>query len=190
MLWAVRRRVSSSRHDAGAYTTILVEMELVQSPVPELKALLTESFEGWARDGRTCALSGGATALIFLPALRAAKVDWSRITLFWADERAVDIVDPESNYGLADRMLLKPLGSRAPRALRMPMDLPLDEAATKYDDELATRLRGGALDLAILGVGEDGHVCALFPGHPSTQGRPDSPDGLSLRVVAIEDAPK
>src|SRR5688500_19953838 len=168
-------------------------MELVHAPVPELKALLTESFEEWvgasgttgAKGGRlSCALSGGPTALIFLPALRQANVDWSRITLFWADERAVDIVDPESNYGLASRMLLKPLGSRAPRALRMPMDLPLGEAATKYDDELATRLRGGALDLAILGVGEDGHVCSLFPGHPSTQGRPASPDGLSLRVVA------
>jgi 6-phosphogluconolactonase len=167
-------------------------MELVHAPVPELKSLLTESFEQWAEntelDGahggrRSCALSGGTTALIFLPALRAAKVDWSRITLFWADERAVDFVDPESNYGLAERMLLKPLGSRAPRALRMPMDLPLGEAATKYDDELATRLRGGALDLAILGVGEDGHVCSLFPGHQALMEE-------DLRVVAIEDAPK
>src|SRR5918992_318825 len=98
-------------------------MELVHAPVPEL--------DGAHGGRRSCALSGGTTALIFLPALRAAKVDWSRITLFWADERAVDIVDPESNYGLAERMLLKPLGARAPRALRMPMDLPLGEAATK-----------------------------------------------------------
>ena len=141
-------------------------MELVHAPVPELKHLLTQSFEDWAQEGRSCALSGGATALIFLPALRAAKVDWSKITLFWADERAVPADDPESNYGIADRMLLSPLGAKAPRAIRMPADLPnLGDAALKYDDVLATELEGRALDLALLGVGEDGHVASLFPGH-------------------------
>ena len=165
-------------------------MELVHAPVPELKQLLTQSFEEWALEGRSCALSGGPTALIFLPALRAANVDWSRITLFWADERAVDVVDPESNYGLAERMLLQPLGSRAPRAVRMPIELPLGQAASKYDDALATELHGGVLDLAILGVGEDGSVCALFPGHLSTHDPSASADGPSLRTVAIEDAPK
>src|SRR5687768_7042876 len=173
-------------------------MELVHAPVPELKQLLTQSFEEWSRlregSGATgslsCALSGGPTALIFLPALRAANVDWSLITLFWADERAVDVVDPESNYGLAERMLLEPLGSRAPRAVRMPIELPLDQAAMHYDDTLATELHGGALDLAILGVAEDGSVCALFPGHRSIQDPSVSSQGLSPRTVAIEDAPK
>lgn len=158
-------------------------MELVHAPVPQLKDLLTESFEEWARDGQSCALSGGPPALIFLPALRAAKVDWSEITLFWADERAVDVVDPESNYGLAERMLLRPLGSRGPRAVRMPIELPLGQAALKYDEELNARLRGGPLDLAILGVAEDGSVSALFPGHSALMQE-------HLRAVAIDDAPK
>jgi 6-phosphogluconolactonase len=91
-------------------------VELVVAPVAELKANLTTSFEavvGELRDRRFgCGLSGGATALLFLPALRGANVDWSRITLFWTDERAVPPDDPESNYGLADRMLLTPLGAR------------------------------------------------------------------------------
>lgn len=174
-------------------------MELVHAPVAELKALLTQSFEEWAQDGRSCAISGGPAALLFLPALKAAKVDWPRITLFWADERAVDIVDPESNYGLAERMLLKPLGRRAPRTVRMPIDMPMDQAALTYDEALTTELHGGALDLAILGVAEDGSVCALFPEHPSTQDPPASPEDpalradrprLSLKVLAIEDAPK
>ena len=166
-------------------------MELVHAPVPELKNLLTQSFEGWAQEGRSCAISGGATALIFLPALRAAKVDWAKITLFWTDERAVPADDPESNYGIAERMLLSPLGAQAPRAIRMPADLPdLGEAALKYDDVLAAELEGRALDLALLGVGEDGHVASLFPGHPSTQEGPASPDPRSLRAVAVEDAPK
>jgi 6-phosphogluconolactonase len=159
-------------------------MELVHAPVAELKSLLTESFEGWAQEGRSCALSGGGTALIFLPALRAAKVDWSKITLFWADERAVPADDPESNYGIAERMLLSPLGAKAPRAVRMPADMPnLGEAALKYDAELATVLRGGPLDLALLGIGEDGHVASLFPGHAALEQN-------ELRTVAVEDAPK
>ena len=158
-------------------------MELVGAPVTELKTLLTQSFEDWSKEGRSCALSGGATALIFLGALRNAAVDWRRITLFWADERAVPPDDPDSNYGLAERMLLSPLGAKAPRAIRMPAEADLGQAALWYDDVLATELDNGALDLAILGVGEDGHVCSLFPGHPALTQE-------DLRAVAIEDAPK
>ena len=159
-------------------------MELVGAPANELKGLLTASFEEWSRDGQSCALSGGATAMIFLTAMRAANVDWDRLTLFWADERAVPVDDPDSNYGLAERMLLSPLGARAPRAIRMPADTPqLGQAALWYDDALSTELNGGPLDLAILGVGEDGHICSLFPGHKALLVE-------DLRAVAIEDSPK
>lgn len=162
-------------------------MELVGAPVPELKNLLTTSFEQWdaEEDGdRFCAISGGATAMIFLPALRSANVDWQRITLFWGDERAVPPEDPESNFGLAERMLLTPLGARAPRAIRMPAETPsLEQAALWYDDALATELNRGPLDLAILGVGEDGHICSLFPGHKALLEN-------DRRAIAIEDAPK
>jgi 6-phosphogluconolactonase len=165
-------------------------MELVGAPVSDLKSIITSSFEDWAASQQvadrnlSCALSGGATALIFLSALRNANVDWNKITLFWADERAVSPDDPESNYGLADRMLLSPLAARAPRAIRMPADrAPLDQAAVWYDEALSSELQNGPLDLAILGVGEDGHICSLFPGHKAlTQN--------DLRAVAIEDAPK
>src|SRR5262245_56660506 len=142
-------------------------MEFIGAPVTELRALLAASFEEWIRvrqdsgaaGASTCAISGGATSLIFLGALRDANVDWNRVTLFWADERAVAPDDPESNYGIAERMLLKPLGSQAPRAIRMPTDrMPLGQAALWYDAALAAELNHGAPDLAILGVGEGGHV--------------------------------
>lgn len=166
-------------------------MELVGAPAAELRSQITASFEEWAqiadaaRDrSASCAISGGATAMIFLTAMRSANVDWNRITLFWADERAVPADDPDSNYGLADRMLLTPLGARAPRTVRMPADTPqLGQAALWYDDALATELSGGSLDLAILGIGEDGHICSLFPGHKALMVD-------DLRAVAIEDAPK
>jgi 6-phosphogluconolactonase len=159
-------------------------MELVHGPIAELKSLLTQSFEEWSQTGRSCALSGGATAMIFLPALLAARVNWSNITLFWADERAVPPDDPESNYGLAERMLLTPLGRKGPRALRMSFEFPsLWDAARSYDNLLARELNGRPLDLAILGIGDDGHVASLFPDH----------DALledNARVVAVDDAPK
>lgn len=167
-------------------------MEFIGAPVTELRSLITSSFEEWARlrqgsgeaGSGSVALSGGNTALIFLGALKAANVDWKRITLFWADERAVAPDDPESNYGLTKRMLLAPLGNKGPRAIPMPTDrMPLGTAALWYDNALATELNNGPLDLAILGIGEDGHVASLFPGHRALIQE-------DLRAVAVEDAPK
>ena len=163
-------------------------MELVVAPIDELRLRLTEAFEAWARiepsKRKSCALSGGGTALVFLGALRNANVDWSRISFYWADERAVAPDHPDSNFGVADRVLLGPLGAKAPRALRMPADMPdLGQAALHYDNLLAHELHDQPLDLALLGLGEDGHICSLFPGHPALLDD-------ELRVVAVEDAPK
>lgn len=166
-------------------------MELVHAPVPELKGLITQSFEEWAGKGRSCAVSGEGTALIFLPALRAASVNWSRITLFWTHsthDRPAALDDRSLRAGRPDddavhQLLLAPLGAKAPRAIRMPSELPLDQAAARYDATLEAELHDDALDLAILGAGEDGHVAALFPSHPAlTQD--------DLRVVAVDDAPR
>jgi 6-phosphogluconolactonase len=167
-------------------------VELVVARIARLRPQITHLFEevvGATLDRGagsaagpstfTCGLTGGSTALIFLGALREADVDWSRITLYWGDERAVPPDHPDSNYGLAERLLLSPLGARAPRACRMAgEDVDLARAASAYADLLPP-----ALDVLILGVGEDGHVCSLFPGHR----------GLTIEdrsVVAIEGAPK
>jgi 6-phosphogluconolactonase len=167
-------------------------MELIVAPIAELRPQITRLFEevvhaalqrpaGGSRGANafSCGLSGGSTALIFLGALRDASVDWSHITLYWADERAVPPDHPDSNYGLAERLLLSPLGGRAPQAVRMPAELPdLAQAAAQYDRALPA-----ALDLLILGVGDDGHVCSLFPNHPVLNVR-------DTRVAAIENSPK
>ena len=124
----------------------------------DLRTQFTESFEHAVREREnlSLAISGGATALVFLGALRVARVNWSRVTLLWADERAAPADSPESNYGVAERMLLQPLAGGAPRALRMPADLPdLEEAALQYDETLAYELRGGPLE-AVAGLREAG----------------------------------
>jgi hypothetical protein len=130
----VARGHSAQFYVAGKYPE---RMELIVAPVAELKARITHVFEeivsetldrgtGTAAEahGFTCGITGGSTALIFLGALRDADVAWSRVTLFWGDERAVPPESPESNYGLAEQMLLTPLGAKAPQAIRMPGEAP------------------------------------------------------------------
>lgn len=165
-------------------------MELVVSPIAELKARLSHLFEelvgstldrsaGDGANGFACGLTGGSTALIFLGALRDAQVDWARLTLYFGDERAVPPDSPDSNYGLTDQLLLRPLGARAPRTVRMEGEMEdLGQAARRYADVLPR-----ALDLLILGVGDDGHVCSLFPGHPVLAVQDTS-------VTAVYDSPK
>jgi 6-phosphogluconolactonase len=167
-------------------------VELVVAPIAELRPLITRLFTDTVtadlatREGTvaeparfSCGVTGGSTALIFLGALREAEVDWSRITLFWGDERAVPPDHPDSNYGLTERLLLSPLGARAPFVERMHgEDSNLSAAALAYDERLPP-----ALDLIILGIGDDGHVCSLFPGHPALNVE-------DQRVLVIEDSPK
>jgi 6-phosphogluconolactonase len=76
-------------------------------------------------------------------------------------------------------MLLRPLSARAPNAVRMQGEMPdLEYAARDYAATLPP-----ALDVLILGVGDDGHVCSLFPGHPALM-------EANARVLVIEDSPK
>lgn len=167
-------------------------MEFIVAPIAELRAQLTHLFEDVVGsvldrgDGAStapyrfsCGLTGGSTGLIFLGALRDSDVPWQHVTFYWGDDRAVPPEHPDSNYGLADRLLLTPLGARAPDAVRMQGEAAdLTAAARAYD-----RLLPPALDLLILGVGDDGHVCSLFPGHRALMVEDD-------RVLAITDAPK
>jgi 6-phosphogluconolactonase len=131
------------------------------------------------------ALPGGSAAETFIPALAGASIDWVHVDLFWGDERAVPPEHPDSNYGLARSLWLKSGGPPAERVHRMPADLPdLDAAARAYEAQLMERLgTPPSLDVALLGVGPDGHVCSLFPGHALLR--------ETVRFVApIEDSPK
>jgi 6-phosphogluconolactonase len=130
------------------------------------------------RRGRcVLALSGGSTPRLVYPLLasppRVGAVDWSRVVFFWGDERAVPPDHPDSNYGLARRLLLDLLPGVRPDAVhRMPADAPdRDAAAGRHEAELgrATGVRPGTserprFDLIWLGMGPDGHTASLFPG--------------------------
>ena len=121
------------------------------------------------------ALSGGSTPKAVYPLLvrepRVERVDWSRVEWFWGDDRSVPPDDPESNFGVANDLLLSKLpGVRPDRVHRMPSDASdLDEAARAYEATLRRVFdpRDGqppAFDLIWLGMGPDGHTASLFPG--------------------------
>jgi 6-phosphogluconolactonase len=151
-----------------------VNVEVEVAPRDALAGAFRERFRlladaALARQGRfSCALPGGSVAEAFLPGLAEASIDWTRLDLFWGDERAVPPDHADSNYGLARRLLLARVAADPARVHRIPAEAPdLAAAAQGYAREL-TRALGDPprLDLVVLGVGPDGHVCSLFPGHP------------------------
>jgi 6-phosphogluconolactonase len=98
-----------------------------------------------------------------------SRIDWQKLQLFWGDERAVPPDHPDSNYGLAHRLLLQHLDVPASHIHRMRGELPAIEAGALYDEELRTRRnqQGGPLfDVMLLGIGSNAHIASLFPGSP------------------------
>jgi len=168
-----------------------VSPELIVGTRAELAEALAERLERdvprrLAEAGRfSLGLPGGSVADTSFPRLARARVDWSSVDFFWGDERAVPPGDPESNYGLAQRLWLAPAGVPSGRIHRMPADAnDLAGAAALYEEEMTRALGTPArLDLALLGVGPDGHVCSLFPGHALLA-------ETRRLVAALEDSPK
>jgi 6-phosphogluconolactonase len=149
----------------------------------ELRSAAPQAISG--RGLFSMALPGGSVATSCFPTLATLALPWQNIHFFWADERAVPASDRESNYGLADALWLKPARVPSSSVHRMPADaLDLSAAADAYALEL-TRVVGidAVLDLALLGMGPDGHIASLFPGHPLLAER----DRL---VAAVLDSPK
>src|SRR4051794_2298912 len=175
---------------AGRYATA-VRPEIVVAPPPALAEVLAARIERASaqaigeRERFTLAVPGGSVAEAFFPRLAQVPFEWHRSHLFWVDERAVGTDDRDSNYALARDLWLQPAQVPASSVHRMAGERDdLDDAARDYAAELAgwagmTR----ALDVALLGVGPDGHVASLFPGHPLLR--------ESSRPVAwLADAPK
>ncbi len=115
----------------------------------------------------------------------APRVDWARVDLWWGDDRYVPAASDDRNHLVARAVLLDLVGLDPDRVHEMPpSDGPYDDvhaAAAAYGDEVR-RDGGGGFDLVLLGVGPDGHVASLFPGHPEL-----TSDEVAVGVV---DSPK
>ena len=134
-----------------------------------------------SRDHCSLALSGGETPRPVYRGLAAElpeRESWSRVEIYFADERCVPPGDPASNYRLARETLLDLLPAAPARVHRIEGERSdRDAAARAYEALLPERL-----DLVVLGLGADGHIASLFPRSPSL--------AESLRRVLAVTAPK
>jgi 6-phosphogluconolactonase len=147
------------------------------------------------RGAASIVLTGGRIAAKVLAALKdlpaAAAITWSSVDLWWGDERFLPAGDPDRNETQARAAVLDALPLDPARVHPMPAAGGPDgddavAAAARYARELGDR---PAFDVLMLGVGEDGHVASLFPGHPvlaetgTTAATFDSPKPPPTRVT-------
>jgi 6-phosphogluconolactonase len=131
-------------------------------------------------------LSGGGTPEPVYRLLASeqyrAQLDWTASHFFWGDERCVAPTGPGSNYGQAARLMLDALPIPAGNLHRIKGELEPEEAAADYSRRLADFAGEGlawpAFDLALMGMGSDGHTASLFPGPPA-------PDEDRLAAIAV-----
>ncbi|MGC8783373.1 MAG: 6-phosphogluconolactonase [Armatimonadota bacterium] len=111
------------------------------------------------------------------------QIDWSRVHLFWGDERYVPHDHPASNFRMARETLIAPLNIPPENIHPMPTDAASpDDAARLYEQELRTFFgRIPRFDLVLLGIGADGHTASLFAGTAALKER--------KRWVAVGEAP-
>ncbi len=125
--------------------------------------LLAES----ARTGGNIALSGGKSPELAHETAAKLQPDWSRVELWWGDERCVPPNDDRSNYAMAKRTLLDNLEAQPGSVHRIRGEIDPIEAAAEYNSALT----GMRLRLNLLGVGSDGHTASLFPHAPGLHER-------------------
>lgn len=117
----------------------------------------------------TLAVSGGSTPKLMFEEMVRRHFDWTRVHLFWVDERVVPPDHPDSNYGMTLRVLIGPLGLVEKQVHRIEGERLPHDAAAAYEGELRRffDLAPGhfpEFDVMHLGIGADGHTASLFPG--------------------------
>ena len=117
-----------------------------------------------ASRGGAVALAGGSTPRRAYELAARLEPDWSDVDVWLGDERCVPPDDERSNLRLVRESLVANL-ERAPSLHPVPTQLPPADAAAAY----AASLQGTTLDVALLGIGPDGHTASLFPHAPSLE---------------------
>lgn len=136
--------------------------------VQEIKEII--SAQGTA----VIAFPGGRSVAGLLQKLSPTDLDWSKVEVFMIDERVVPRDDKESNFKQAQDFFLKRVNAKA-------HPFQMEKEVEHYNQEFQSA--GAHFDIIVLGVGEEGHIAALFPGHPALKitGR---------KYITFSDSPK
>ena len=116
----------------------------------------------------------------------SSEVDWSRVVVWWGDERFVAPDSADRNAGQARAAFLSTVGVDPANVHEMPSTADaadVEAGAAAYSDERPRSSAAATFDVLMLGVGPDGHVASLFPGFPQL----DVDDRIA---VAVTDSPK
>ena len=146
-----------------------MEIRVLDDPAAACADLLVEAAEA----GRHICLTGGGTPKDAYQRAASKGADWSGATLWWGDERCVDPGDELSNFAMAKKALLDPVGAPPPAFHRIRAETGPSAGADDYERELRSVLgeEMPRLDLMLLGLGPDAHVASLFPGQDTLEVR-------------------
>ena len=139
-------------------TAALLADGLANDVAEQLRAAIS------ARGDATLVVSGGRSPVAFFQSLAKQGLDWSKVTVTLADERWVPVEHADSNAGLLKQHLLQGPAAKARFLSLYSAAANLEEAALQAD-----RLLGElpAIDVLVLGMGDDGHTASLFPNSPN-----------------------
>jgi 6-phosphogluconolactonase len=154
--------VSATRHTFADPTTT------AEACAQRLLSLLYDAVE--EKGVASLAVSGGSTPKLMFQKMVGMKFDWSRVHLFFVDERVVPPTDDLSNFKLANENLIVPANIPATNVHRVPGELTPEQAAAAYLKDIGDffQLRAAGeipvFDCIHLGTGPDAHTASLFPG--------------------------
>jgi len=141
--------------DMARYVISLLTSAIGESPTDQTFSLI---------------LSGGTTPkhiYRLIASICNNTIDWSRIKMFWGDERCVDPLNPESNFKMARENLLDHIPIPSSNIFRIRGESDPFEESIRYSDLFAMNVKGQQgipqPDFIMLGLGEDGHTASIFP---------------------------
>jgi 6-phosphogluconolactonase len=119
------------------------------------------------QDTFSLVLSGGSTPKVLYTILAATpardQIDWTKVTIFFGDERCVPPDDEQSNYRMARETLLSKVPIPGDNVYRIHGESDPHQAAIEYGQALKDMFGESGPDLTLLGMGDDGHTASLFP---------------------------
>lgn len=174
-------------------TVVENEEALAREAAEQLTTRIERAVE--ARGSAIVSLTGGRTPRHLYARLADAgepwrdRIDWTRLHLFWGDERHVPPDHADSNFGMAHEALVRHVPIPPAHVHRMRGELAdAEEAARQYGRTLREGFAAAGrddqtFDVMLLGLGEDAHIASIFPGSELLGWRPFT--GRHERVAAV-----